>query len=152
MSRTLHCALVLLGVAGCAGETSMPWAFDAAGIYFDGSIILVDSVVQFDSKVSSPKDGGPPHKADAPTADAYVAPRPDLKLPTGGGNVGDPCTSNSQCKGRICARNTHTNVTFCTKPCNPCTTTPCPSGSGCQNAGFTYICAPKYPNAPCPTP
>ena len=68
---------------------------------------------------------------------------------TGTDDVGKPCTSNSQCQGGLCAQNTHTGVWFCTKQCDRCAATPCPTGSGCQNAGPFYICAPGYPNAPC---
>ncbi len=74
-----------------------------------------------------------------PAADAW----------TGSSDIGKPCTSNGQCQFGFCATNTHTGVQFCTKVCDPCASSPCPAGSGCQDAGLAFICAPGYPNAPC---
>lgn len=100
-------------------------------------------------------------KADSkpwPTPDSKPWPTPDkTPWPTadsipGADDIGKTCTSNNDCIHKLCAQNTHTGKWFCTKSCNPCTANPCPTGSGCQNAGPFYICAPNYPNAPCPKP
>ena len=64
-------------------------------------------------------------------------------------DIGTSCTGNGDCMFGLCVQNTHTGSWFCSKQCDPCATEPCPSGSGCQDAGLMFICAPGYPNAPC---
>jgi hypothetical protein len=86
--------------------------------------------------------------APAPVPDSKPWPVPDVTPWTH--DVGKSCTTNADCMFNICATNTHTGQKFCTMICDPCTPNPCPSGSGCQDAGLAYICAPGYPNAPCP--
>ncbi len=95
-----------------------------------------------DQKVTLPPDLKPPPKPDTskPTGDLW----------TGASDIGKPCSTNGDCQYQLCATNTHTGVKFCTKTCNRCDPQPCPAGSGCQNAGLAYICAPGYPNEPCP--
>lgn len=134
---------------GCPGE--MPRSKQEGGVILaDGPV--VDGLRPFDGLKPS-SDGttklpdGKPKVADSKPK---TPDQPKPSLDWGGNDIGKPCTSNGECIYGLCAQNTHTGVNFCTKTCDPCVGTPCPSGSGCQNAGLAYICAPGYPNAPCP--
>ena len=114
-----------------------------------------DSAPPGDSKGDSAKPDQAPGDTAVPLDKAVDAKPPlpkDTGLPdwSGDNDIGKPCSGNSQCQYGLCAQNTHTGAWFCTKQCDPCAADPCPSGSGCQNAGLMYICAPGYPNAPCP--
>ncbi len=100
-------------------------------------------------KDTKPKQDLPPPKKDLPPPKKDL---PPTKKDFGAHDVGKACTGNSQCMFGLCAQNTHTGKWFCTKKCDPCQANPCPTGSGCQNAGLMYICAPNYPNAKCPKP
>lgn len=107
-------------------------------------------------KDTGPKQDQPPVKQDLPPVKQDLPPpKPDLppaKKDFGAHDVGKACKSNGDCMFGICGQNTHTGKWFCTKKCDPCQPNPCPAGSGCQNAGPMYICAPNYPNAKCPKP
>jgi hypothetical protein len=131
--------LIALLLGGCAGEI---------GHRTEAGVLLVDTapsdVRRVDGKLAT---------VDQQRVDLKVQPA-DLPPATvdswvGVDDIGKPCTLNSDCQHQLCATNTHTGVKFCTKVCDRCTATPCPTGSGCQNAGLSYICAPGYPNAPC---
>lgn len=148
----LSLALLLL-LPACAGEVQPrrypDWGARDRGGASDLTVVVIPdgqgSAV--DSAILKLDRGAPPPDARRPDS------RPPLSPDQGGstgGDIGKSCSSNAQCQYKICARNTHTGQRFCTKICNPCTANPCPTGSGCQNAGPAYICAPGYPNAPCP--
>jgi len=114
---------------------------DASG---DGTVSGSDTSASKDGPLAQPDQKA----ADLePVADVKPWPQPDT---TGSHDIGKICQVNSDCMFNLCATNTHTGTKFCTKTCNPCTASPCPTGSGCQNAGIAYICAPGYPDAPCP--
>jgi hypothetical protein len=134
--------LVTLVIAACPGEIGRHRA--------EVGVLLVDGAVTDRQRVD-----GRPAQADQqpPKVDLAVQP-PDLPPIKGDSwigaeDVGKPCKLNSDCQYQICATNTHTGLQFCTKACDRCAPAPCPTGSGCQNAGPYYICAPGYPNAPC---
>lgn len=157
----LLCFAALFSVAACAGDLPRKGTDDGSTTRFDrGLVVMVDAAPPDGAK--PPPDGftsdrgitPTPDKSITPTPDKGVTPTPDkgtIKLDgwTGTDDIGKPCSGNSQCQYGLCAQNTHTGVWFCTKQCDRCAATPCPTGSGCQNAGPFYICAPGYPNAPC---
>lgn len=136
----------------CPGDMGSPRKGDGAA--HDVVITLSDGALSADQQGS--QEAGPPDVGQAdtpgpvPAPDSKPWPTPDVAPWTH--DVGKSCTTNADCMFNICATNTHTGQKFCTMTCDPCTANPCPSGSGCQNAGLAYICAPGYPNAPCPTP
>ncbi len=113
-------------------------------------------------KTPTKKDTGgtkkdlPPVKKDLPPVKKDLPPvkkdLPPVKKDHGAHDIGKTCKGNGDCMYGLCAQNTHNGKWFCTKKCDPCKPSPCPSGSGCQNAGLMYICAPNYPNAKCPKP
>lgn len=146
----------LLSLAACPGDSPITKGSDGSTTRFDRGLVVVIDAAPTDG-VPLPPDKGTtttPDKGISPPPDKGTTPIPDkgtVKLDgwTGTDDIGKPCTSNNQCQGGLCAQNTHTGVFFCTKQCDRCAATPCPTGSGCQNAGPFYICAPGYPNAPC---
>ena len=138
-------------LSACPGETPRPRqdvslllpdgpGRDGPPSFVDGQTPSPDGKIKLpDGKIKPPLDSTPK--------------TPDQAKPSqdwGANDIGKPCTSNSECIHGLCAQNTHTGVNFCTKTCDPCVANPCPTGSGCQNAGLAYICAPGYPNAACP--
>lgn len=148
--------LSLVSLTACAGDLPRKGTDDGSAARFDRGLVVVIDAAPSDG-VPLPTDKGTtvtPDKGVSPTPDKGTTPIPDtgtVRLDgwTGTDDIGKPCTSNNQCQGGLCAQNTHTGVFFCTKQCDRCAATPCPTGSGCQNAGPFYICAPGYPNAPC---
>jgi hypothetical protein len=140
-------ALALLGA--CPGEN--PNRNEDHGISLvDGQQPGGDRPATTGDRAVSPEAGG---KLDGKPKVDTKPKTPDqqqVQLDWGANDIGKPCQGNGDCQYNWCATNTHTGVKFCTKTCDPCATTPCPTGSGCQNAGLAYICAPGYPNAPCP--
>ncbi len=142
---------MLVLVNGCPGESGgLPDGSGGGdGYRYDAGLVLVDATTDIDRSVDGastqsdqgqPKDLGLPADSEAQALDGPT---------TTSGDVGDPCVYNEQCKYGFCAGNTHTGERFCTKVCDPCSPDPCPVGSGCQDAGMAFICAPGYPNAPC---
>jgi len=135
----LSLAALLLG--GCPGQN--PLAHQERGpLAKDQRLVLIDG---------RPVDSRPlPSLGDLSRTDRTP---PDLPRPdswTSAGDIGKPCLSHADCQYKVCVLNQHTGVTFCSKICNPCAPPPCPTGSGCQDAGTAYICAPGYPNTACP--
>jgi hypothetical protein len=145
--------LGLLALAACPGETVKRPHGEAGAS--DVKVSGVDTLPWLPDLGALGSEGAPKADAPPPKADLKPAPKPDVKPPasdlwTGTNDIGKPCSTNADCQYQLCATNTHTGVKFCTKTCNRCDPQPCPAGSGCQNAGLAYICAPGYPNAPCP--
>jgi len=137
-------------IAGCPGEVGQPkreiMITLPDGPARDGPASVTDGPKpSVDGKPKTP-DGKPKLPDSKPKLPDQAKPAQDW----GANDIGKPCTGNGDCIYGLCAQNTHTGVWFCTKACDPCTASPCPAGSGCQNAGPFYICAPGYPNAPCP--
>ena len=136
-------------IAACPGEVGQPRQevkiMLPDGPARDGPVSVTDGPVQLDGTPKLP-DGKPKLPDSKPKLPDQAKPAQDW----GANDIGKPCTGNGDCAYGLCATNTHTGVKFCTKVCDPCTASPCPTGSGCQNAGLAYICAPGYPNAPCP--
>jgi hypothetical protein len=139
-------------IAACAGETVVRPRSEGG---------VANDALQHGREASGsdlvlllPDTGAPKPDTKASAVDLKPTPLPDTKpaadVWSGPNDIGKPCTSNSDCQFKLCAQNTHTGVNFCTKVCDRCDAVPCPTGSGCQNAGLAYICAPGYPNAPCP--
>lgn len=136
-------------LAACAGD--MPPARGDGLVGSDKQVTLMDSGGEAAVSVDGPGpvvDHGGPAPDVKPPQDTQPWPKPDTQ--TTGDDIGKACISNADCMYGLCATNMHTGVKFCTKVCDPCSVDPCPVGSGCQNAGLAYICAPGYPNAPCP--
>ena len=147
--------LLLIGAAGllaaCAGD--MPRGLgDGTGGGSDKRVTLMDSGSdnQALDKGQVTPDASTPQPDVKPWNAPDVMPWPQPDTQPWSHDVGKTCTTNADCMFNICATNTHTGVKFCTKVCDPCSAVPCPTGSGCQNAGMAYICAPGYPDAPCP--
>lgn len=140
--------LVAIAAGGLACPGEAPHDQDRGGYLYDAGLALVEAGAHADLGHDAGKQADRGIPADALPAD-HPAPAPDTGA-TATGAIGDPCTYNEQCQYGICAQNTHTGQRFCTALCDPCAAQPCPEGSGCQNAGPAYICAPGYPNAPCP--
>jgi hypothetical protein len=151
MIRPIALVALALLLGACPGEN--PGRSQDHGISLvDGQQPGIDGPGKTGDRAGSPEasaklDGKPRADTKAKTPDQKQV-QPDAW--TGTDDIGKPCQGNGDCQFNWCAENTHTGVKFCTKACDPCATTPCPTGSGCQNAGIAYICAPGYPNAPCP--
>ncbi len=155
MHRTVALVAVATLFSACAGD--LPRRDDPK----DGSTVRFDRGLAILDAGGGAVDRGGPKVDSSPVARDKGAATPDTfssppdKGPlqsdtwTGSDDIGKTCVSNGDCMHGLCAQNTHTGVRFCTKTCDPCAPTPCPSGSGCQNAGIAHICAPGYPNAPC---
>ena len=146
--------------AGCPGEVDEPaqgdggGGLDGPGGIQDGPPGKQDQQIKKDKppvKLDKPpvKLDKPPVKLDKPPVKLD---KPPVKQDHGSHDIGKACKGNGDCVHGLCAQNTHTGKWFCTKKCDPCQANPCPTGSGCQNAGPMYICAPNYPNAKCPKP
>ena len=128
-----------------SSERSATPSVDALSSTTDRSFVAHDSVAAAADAKPAVADGKPKaHDSKPLVADSRPA------ADSGGNDIGKPCTSYADCSTGLCAQNTHTGAWFCTKQCAPCAPSPCPAGTGCQNAGMMYICAPGYPNAPCP--
>ena len=146
--------LIILCCSGCTGDLNgaledqgaradLPRAHDGRA---DGKGKSDDGAGQRDQA----QGGG---DLNGPRADRAATP-PDRSIPdqwTYDGSIGKPCQGWQDCTTPyICTTNTHTGATYCTLPCDPCATTPCPAGTGCQPAGGGYfICALGYTNTDC---
>lgn len=139
-------------LSGCPGDVTSHERDGSAPsreggiVWGDGSTIPEETGVTEEAGYPVPWDTG----AAGDTAGWPDAQAPVLDTVAPVDDIGKACTSNADCMFGFCATNTHTGAQFCTKVCDPCSAAPCPSGSGCQDAGLAYICAPGYPDAPCP--
>jgi hypothetical protein len=145
-------AAVVVLTGGCPGD-AQPSDRDGTVPRDHGSTLTEGSVTQDQGGLQPDTAGGKDSTTPAPDTVSWpdtFQPQPDTTpWPH---DIGKACNTNADCMFNFCATNTHTGQKFCTKICDPCAPSPCPSGSGCQDAGLAYICAPGYPNAPCPNP
>jgi hypothetical protein len=91
-----------------------------------------------------PPDPSDPADPMEPTDPAPGEPGPDPGEPDPGDpgtpppggptrDLGDPCTTNAECRTGLCAVDVDTDGTFCTQLCGPGAA--CPSGFACEEAG-----------------